>query len=45
MADERVPAGVATIGLNLTPVDQPGATSLLDSDEPAQMVRVETVED
>jgi NADH-quinone oxidoreductase subunit G len=45
VADERVPAGVATIGLNLTPVDQPGATSLLDSDEPAQMVRVETVED
>jgi predicted molibdopterin-dependent oxidoreductase YjgC len=44
VADERVPAGVATIGLNLTPVDIVGATSLLDSDEPAQMVRVETVE-
>ncbi len=43
-ADEAVPAGVALIGLNLAPVDQPGATALLDSDEAAQPVRIETVE-
>ena len=41
---QRVPAGVATLGLNLTPVDEAGATALIDSDEPAQLVRVETVE-
>ncbi|MHB8457538.1 MAG: molybdopterin-dependent oxidoreductase, partial [Acidimicrobiales bacterium] len=42
LADETIPAGIAMLGLNLTPADQPGVTSLLDSDEAAQAVRVET---
>jgi len=41
--DDSVPAGVALLGLNLTPVDEPGASSLIDSDEPAQTIRIETL--
>ncbi|MHB1987576.1 MAG: NADH-quinone oxidoreductase subunit NuoG [Acidimicrobiales bacterium] len=44
-SDELVPTGVAMLGLNLSAVDEPGASTLIDSDEPVQLVRVETVAD
>jgi NADH-quinone oxidoreductase subunit G len=42
--DDRVPGGVAALDLNLAPVDEAGAATLVDADEPAQTVRIETVE-
>ncbi len=43
--DESVPGGVAVLGFNLEPVDEPGLASIIDADEVAQTVRIETVED